>query len=259
MSPRAGRGRHPHPTPTKEGHPVTHEPTARQDRRYGAPDAPATPWRDVTALLGRAELYWITTVRADGRPHVTPLIGVWHDDALHFTTGDEEQKYRNLEHSPKVALTTGNNTWQQGLDVVVEGEAEPVRETARAAGRRGRARGQVRQRLALRRRRRRVRARRRRGRGAGVPGPRDEGHGVRQGPARADRVPLRLSARPARLRRSRARPPSARARSAGARRSSRASATGGSARCAATGRAPRRSRCRSCRGTRAAGCRARAR
>jgi uncharacterized pyridoxamine 5'-phosphate oxidase family protein len=109
---------------------VTHEPTARQDRRYGAPDAPATPWRDVTALLGRAELYWITTVRADGRPHVTPLIGVWHDDALHFTTGDEEQKYRNLEHSPKVALTTGNNTWQQGLDVVVEGEAEPVRETA---------------------------------------------------------------------------------------------------------------------------------
>ena len=66
---------------------MTHEPTARQDRRYGAPDAPATPWRDVTALLGLAELYWITTVRADGRPHVTPLIGVWHDGALHFTTG----------------------------------------------------------------------------------------------------------------------------------------------------------------------------
>ena len=92
---------------------MTHEPTARQDRRYGAPDAPATPWRDVTDLLSRAELYWITTVRADGRPHVTPLIGVWHDDALHFTTGDEEQKYRNLEHSPKVALTTGNNTWRR--------------------------------------------------------------------------------------------------------------------------------------------------
>ena len=43
-----------------------------------------------------AELYWITTVRADGRPHVTPLIGVWFDGAMHFTTGLEEQKARNL-------------------------------------------------------------------------------------------------------------------------------------------------------------------
>ena len=83
-------------------------PSPRQDRRYSAPDAPATPWRDVADLLGRAELYWLTTVRADGRPHVTPLIGVWHDEAMHFTTGGEEQKHRNLEHSPKVALTMPN-------------------------------------------------------------------------------------------------------------------------------------------------------
>ena len=106
------------------------EPSPRQDRRYSAPDAPATPWRDVADLLGRAELYWLTTVRADGRPHVTPLIGVWHDEAMHFSTGGEEQKHRNLEHSPKVALTTGNNAWQEGLDVVVEGEAERIVETS---------------------------------------------------------------------------------------------------------------------------------
>jgi general stress protein 26 len=77
-------------------------------------------------VLEEAELYWLTTVRADGRPHVTPLIGVTHDGAVHFCTGPREQKYRNLEHSKQVALTTGNNSWAQGLDVVVEGAAVQI-------------------------------------------------------------------------------------------------------------------------------------
>lgn len=49
------------------------------------------------------------------------MIGVWHDGAAHFCTGPREQKARNLEASRHVALTTGNNTWAEGLDVVVEG------------------------------------------------------------------------------------------------------------------------------------------
>ena len=53
-------------------------------------------------------------MRADGRPHVTPLIGVLHDGAVHFCTGLGEQKARNLEHSNRVALTTGTNTWASG-------------------------------------------------------------------------------------------------------------------------------------------------
>jgi nitroimidazol reductase NimA-like FMN-containing flavoprotein (pyridoxamine 5'-phosphate oxidase superfamily) len=77
-------------------------------------------------VLDNAELYWLTTVRADGRPHVTPLIGVHEDGAVHFCTGLAEQKARNLEHSSKVAVTTGNNTWAKGLDVVVEGTAVRV-------------------------------------------------------------------------------------------------------------------------------------
>lgn len=98
-------------------------PTSNIDTRFSDPAAGATPWEDAAAALERAELYWITTVRADGRPHVTPLVGVVHDGALHFCTGLREQKARNLEHSAAVALTTGVNTWAQGLDVVVEGEA----------------------------------------------------------------------------------------------------------------------------------------
>ena len=99
------------------------EPIAKLDRRFSDPDAAATPWPETARALDRAELYWLTTVRADGRPHVTPLIAVAQDGAIHFTTGLGEQKARNLEHRPQVALTTGTNTWAQGLDVVVEGTA----------------------------------------------------------------------------------------------------------------------------------------
>ena len=93
------------------------------DTRFSDPEAEATPWSEVVAALERAELYWITTVRADGRPHVTPLIGVVAEEAVHFCTGLDEQKGRNLEHNDRVAITTGNNTWAAGLDVVVEGQA----------------------------------------------------------------------------------------------------------------------------------------
>jgi general stress protein 26 len=97
------------------------KPTTQIDKRFSEPEAGPTPWSDAEKVLERAELYWITTVRADGRPHVTPLIGVFHDGAAHFCTGLQEQKARNLEHNERVALTTGNNTWAEGLDVVIEG------------------------------------------------------------------------------------------------------------------------------------------
>ena len=72
--------------------------TGSIDVRFGDPAATAPTWDEVERLLGAAELYWLTTVRADGRPHVTPL----------------------------VAVTTGTNGWQAGTDVVVEGRADRV-------------------------------------------------------------------------------------------------------------------------------------
>ncbi|MCD2192038.1 pyridoxamine 5'-phosphate oxidase family protein [Actinomycetospora endophytica] len=104
--------------------------TVEIDRRFGNPEAEATPWATAESALRDSELYWLTTVRADGRPHVTPLVGVWVDDGFAFTTGPDEQKTRNLEHGPQVAVTTGVNTWAQGLDVVVEGVATRVDEVA---------------------------------------------------------------------------------------------------------------------------------
>jgi general stress protein 26 len=96
------------------------------DQRFSDPEAGPTDWSDAKRVLESAELYWLTTVRADGRPHVTPLIGVEHEGAMHFCTGLREQKAHNLEHNDRVALTTGTNTWAQGLDVVLEGRAVRV-------------------------------------------------------------------------------------------------------------------------------------
>jgi pyridoxine/pyridoxamine 5'-phosphate oxidase len=78
-----------------------------------------------------AELFCISTVRADGRPHVTPVVAVGFDGALHFSTGYEEQKGVNLLGNPHVVLTTGCNRWNAGLDVVVEGDAVRVTGHAR--------------------------------------------------------------------------------------------------------------------------------
>jgi nitroimidazol reductase NimA-like FMN-containing flavoprotein (pyridoxamine 5'-phosphate oxidase superfamily) len=54
------------------------------------------------------------------------LVAVWADEAIHFHTGAEEQKFANLRANPHVVLTTGCNRWDAGVDVVVEGTAAPV-------------------------------------------------------------------------------------------------------------------------------------
>ncbi|MGW0801660.1 pyridoxamine 5'-phosphate oxidase family protein [Nonomuraea sp. NPDC002799] len=102
------------------------EPTAELDARFSADDARPTPWAEARDQLEGAQTYWLSTVRPDGRPHVTPLLAVWQDDALHFCTGADEQKGRNLEANRQVALTTGASALHEGLDLVVEGVAERV-------------------------------------------------------------------------------------------------------------------------------------
>jgi general stress protein 26 len=74
-------------------------------------------------VLEAAQLTWISTVRADGRPHVTPLVAGVARRASHFSTGATEQKAINLASNSNVVLTTGCNQWEEGLDVVVEGQA----------------------------------------------------------------------------------------------------------------------------------------
>jgi nitroimidazol reductase NimA-like FMN-containing flavoprotein (pyridoxamine 5'-phosphate oxidase superfamily) len=105
---------------------MTQSPVTELDSRFSDSDAEPTSWDDATAAWSAAQVYWLTTVRPDGRPHVTPLVGVWSDGAAHFCTGPAEQKARNLAANPAVALTTGRNSMDEGLDMVIEGRAERV-------------------------------------------------------------------------------------------------------------------------------------
>jgi pyridoxine/pyridoxamine 5'-phosphate oxidase len=102
------------------------EPMTELDPRFSDPGTVATDWDETRRALEAAELFWICTVRADGRPHVSPLVAVWLDGAIHFTTGADEQKAVNLAGNPHVILATGCNRWDGGLDVVVEGDAVRV-------------------------------------------------------------------------------------------------------------------------------------
>ena len=101
-------------------------PFTELDSRYSSDDAAATPWATGRDLLEQAEVYWLSTVRPDGRPHVTPLIAVWFEEALYFTTGPSERKARNLEANAHCAITTGCNSLAEGVDVVIEGNAVQV-------------------------------------------------------------------------------------------------------------------------------------
>ena len=98
-------------------------PNTELDARYGEPEATAVPWEQAEEVLAAAPLYWVTTLRPDGRPHVTPLVAVWHAGAMHFATGAEERKGRNLAANRTCLFTTGTNALHSGTDLVLEGEA----------------------------------------------------------------------------------------------------------------------------------------
>lgn len=100
-------------------------PTVELDAPYSSPDSAATEWERTYSTLAEAAIYWLATVRTDGRPHITPVIAVCTGDAVHVCTGPDEQKAKNLLDNSNVVVMTGTNLWS-GLDVVVEGRAVRV-------------------------------------------------------------------------------------------------------------------------------------
>jgi hypothetical protein len=75
---------------------------------YGLGDAPADgsvlPWATVVGWLVAARSYWVTTTRADGRPHAMPVWGLWLDGALWFSTDPESVKGRNFAVRPDAVV-----------------------------------------------------------------------------------------------------------------------------------------------------------
>ncbi|MFN7035772.1 MAG: pyridoxamine 5'-phosphate oxidase family protein [Bellilinea sp.] len=79
-------------------------------------------WEEVESRLIAARNYWVCTTRANGRPHVMPVWGIWQDNCFYFGTDLQSIKGRNLIHSPHlmVHLESGDDA------VILECRAEQV-------------------------------------------------------------------------------------------------------------------------------------
>jgi PPOX class probable F420-dependent enzyme len=80
------------------------------------------PWSWADARLSASHDYWLATVGPDGRPHVTPVWGVWREGTVWVSTSPGSRKARDLAANPKVSITTDDPR----EPVVVDGEAERV-------------------------------------------------------------------------------------------------------------------------------------
>jgi hypothetical protein len=76
------------------------------------------PWQWARDRLTHSHDYWLSTVWPTGRPHVTPVWGVWRDDALWFSCSRRSRKARNLEANPVAVATTDD----PANPVIVEGD-----------------------------------------------------------------------------------------------------------------------------------------
>ncbi len=107
-----------------------HEPATELHPQFSSDGATPTPWPEARILLEKASIYWLVTVRPDGRPHVTPLFALWLEDVLYFSTGPTERKAQNMVSNPHCVVTTGCNMIE-GVDLVVEGDAAKVKDEKR--------------------------------------------------------------------------------------------------------------------------------
>jgi hypothetical protein len=76
-------------------------------------------WRTLEARLGRELTIWISTVRFDGRPHLTPVWYVWLEGRIYVAIGTETQKFINLRGNQAVALALPDTA----NVIILEGEA----------------------------------------------------------------------------------------------------------------------------------------
>ena len=86
-------------------------------------DKPFLSWTWATDRLSKAHNYFLSTVRADGRPHVMPVWGIWLDNMFYFSTGRHSRKSENLSQNPSCTICP-EDAWTA---VVLEGTAEEVR------------------------------------------------------------------------------------------------------------------------------------
>jgi hypothetical protein len=104
----------------------TPEPTASRPELpgYGLPPADEgsglLPFTWAEDRLSASRSYWIATSRPGGRPHLTPVWGIWQDGAVLFSCGRDSVKSRSLAVNDAIVVATDD----PDVAVVVEGRAQ---------------------------------------------------------------------------------------------------------------------------------------
>jgi hypothetical protein len=84
------------------------------------------PWSWAEERLAGSHNYWISTVRADGRPHCMGVWGVWSEDEFWFSSGVESLKTRNLLQNASCVICTENASQPVVLEGTARQEAAPT-------------------------------------------------------------------------------------------------------------------------------------
>ena len=98
-------------------------------------EADGLPPVDWTAVVGKLDAgsapdpdapnsrtTWLSTINADGSPHVTAVGAIWLDGTFWFQTGAATRKGRNVARDPRCSVAVS----VLAADVVMEGEATRV-------------------------------------------------------------------------------------------------------------------------------------
>lgn len=96
---------------------------------YGVPDDldGILEWSWAEERLDRSRNFWVSTVAADGRPHLMPVWGIWlpEREQFMFSCAPGARKARNLRGNPLVSVAADDSVEV----VMLEGVATEVRTT----------------------------------------------------------------------------------------------------------------------------------
>jgi PPOX class probable F420-dependent enzyme len=116
--------------------PVASRPNFHPGYGISADETGMLDWSWAEERLVAARNYWVTTTRADGRPHAAPVWGVWLDGALLFGTNPESVKGRNIARDPRVVvhLESGDEVVILEGSITMLDDPERLRELERVYG-----------------------------------------------------------------------------------------------------------------------------
>lgn len=104
--------------------PTSSRPDLPADYGVAAPDEGRglLDWAWADERLGGRYIWWLATVRPNGRPHLMPIWAVWLGDGVAFSTGGETRKAKNLTLDARCTIVP-----ERGVEsVIVEGVVEAL-------------------------------------------------------------------------------------------------------------------------------------